>query len=180
MNFERVTRRANTMPNRHRLAYSYIMSRKSGMWSCHGRANASVRLTFSGAHAPPPAHHDAFCRNYSRFRRDGPQQGNLEFESRLSDAFFQSRQDSQSHTAIEQRRRETTVHRTSRIEMGLIWLRSNSDTPALRLRVYELGDVCDGTDVERLLDRALADRRTDFVNIHTARPGCLLCRVERV
>ena len=72
------------------------------------------------------------------------------------------------------------MHRTSRIEMGLIWLRSNSDTPALRLRVYELGDVCDGTDVERLLDRALADRRTDFVNIHTARPGCLLCRVERV
>jgi hypothetical protein len=27
---------------------------------------------------------------------------------------------------------------------------------------------------------ALADRRTDYVNIHTARPGCFLCRVERV
>jgi hypothetical protein len=39
--------------------------------------------------------------------------------------------------------------------------------------IYELGDVCDGTDVERLLERALADRRTD-VNIHTARPGCFL------
>ena len=38
---------------------------------------------------------------------------------------------------------------------------------------------CDGTDVERLLDRALADRFTDYVTIHTARPGCLLCRVER-
>jgi hypothetical protein len=46
--------------------------------------------------------------------------------------------------------------------------------------IYELGDVCDGNDVERLLDRALADRRTDFVNMHTARPGCFLCRVERV
>ena len=46
--------------------------------------------------------------------------------------------------------------------------------------IYELGDVCDGTDVERLLDRALADRRTDYVNIHTARPGCFLCRVERI
>ena len=46
--------------------------------------------------------------------------------------------------------------------------------------LYELGDVCDGTDVERLLERALADRRTDYVNIHTARPGCFLCRVERV
>jgi len=46
--------------------------------------------------------------------------------------------------------------------------------------IYALGDVCDGTDVERLLDRALADHRTDYVNIHTARPGCFLCRVERV
>ena len=46
--------------------------------------------------------------------------------------------------------------------------------------IYELGDVCDGTEVERLLDRALADRRTDYVNIHTARPGCFLCRVERI
>ena len=46
--------------------------------------------------------------------------------------------------------------------------------------VYDLGDVCDGTDVERLLDRALADHRTDYVNIHTERPGCFLCRVERV
>jgi len=47
------------------------------------------------------------------------------------------------------------------------------------LCIYDLGDVCDGTDVERLLERALADRRTDYVNIHTARPGCVLCRVER-
>ena len=38
--------------------------------------------------------------------------------------------------------------------------------------IYALGDVCDGTDVERLLDRVLADHRTDYVNIHTARPGC--------
>jgi hypothetical protein len=46
--------------------------------------------------------------------------------------------------------------------------------------IYELGDICDGRDVEPLLDRALADRRTNYINIHTARPGCLLCRVERV
>ena len=37
--------------------------------------------------------------------------------------------------------------------------------------IYALGDVCDGTDVERLLDRALAEGRTDYVNIHTARPA---------
>jgi uncharacterized protein DUF1203 len=46
--------------------------------------------------------------------------------------------------------------------------------------VYELGDVCEGTEVERLLDRALVNRRTDYVNIHTARPGCFLCRVDRL
>jgi len=45
--------------------------------------------------------------------------------------------------------------------------------------LYDLGDVGDGREIESLLDRALADRRTDFVNIHTARPGCFLCRVER-
>jgi hypothetical protein len=42
--------------------------------------------------------------------------------------------------------------------------------------IYDLGDVCDGTEVERLLERALADRRTDYVNIDTARPGCFLGR----
>ena len=46
--------------------------------------------------------------------------------------------------------------------------------------LYDLGDVCDGREVERLISRALADRRTDCVNIHTARPGCFLCRVERL
>ncbi len=45
--------------------------------------------------------------------------------------------------------------------------------------IYELGQVLDGVAVDAALERALADRRTQFVNIHTARPGCLLCRVER-
>lgn len=46
--------------------------------------------------------------------------------------------------------------------------------------LYDLGDVSEGKDADWLIDRALADRRTVFVNIHTARPGCFLCRVERV
>ncbi|MEI7712140.1 MAG: DUF1203 domain-containing protein [Rhodospirillales bacterium] len=46
--------------------------------------------------------------------------------------------------------------------------------------LYELGDVEEGAVVDGLLTRALADRRTDFVNIHTARPGCLRCQVERL
>jgi len=45
--------------------------------------------------------------------------------------------------------------------------------------VYDLGQVCAGTEVDGPLNRALDDQRTAFVNIHTARPGCLLSRVER-
>jgi len=45
--------------------------------------------------------------------------------------------------------------------------------------LYDLGEVCDGDDVEAPLFRALADDRARTINIHTARPGCLLCQVER-
>lgn len=40
--------------------------------------------------------------------------------------------------------------------------------------LYDLGYVCAGNDVDAPLERALSDARTAFVNIHTARPGCLL------
>jgi hypothetical protein len=46
--------------------------------------------------------------------------------------------------------------------------------------IYELGQVCSGSDVDAPLQRAFGDTRTAFVNIHTARPGCLLSRVERI
>jgi hypothetical protein len=45
--------------------------------------------------------------------------------------------------------------------------------------IYDLGHVCEGAKVDAPLDRALGDTRTAFVNVHTARPGCLLSRVER-
>ena len=45
--------------------------------------------------------------------------------------------------------------------------------------IYDLGTVCWGEEVDEPLRRALDDGRTAFVNIHTARPGCLLARVER-
>ena len=45
--------------------------------------------------------------------------------------------------------------------------------------LYDLGQVVDGAAVEAPLFRALADGRTRFVNVHTARPGCLLTAVER-
>jgi hypothetical protein len=46
--------------------------------------------------------------------------------------------------------------------------------------LYDLGHVAEGTEIDDPLRRALADRRTAFVNIHTAKPGCLLCSVERL
>lgn len=46
--------------------------------------------------------------------------------------------------------------------------------------LYDLGQVCAGRDVDGPLEQALIDPRTAFVNIHTARPGCLLSLVERL
>ena len=46
--------------------------------------------------------------------------------------------------------------------------------------LYDLGHADDGDKIDDPVERALADPRTSFVNIHTAKPGCLLCRVERV
>ena len=46
--------------------------------------------------------------------------------------------------------------------------------------LYDLGQVCPGEEVDGPLKRALGDARTAFVNIHTARPGCLLSLVRRV
>jgi hypothetical protein len=46
--------------------------------------------------------------------------------------------------------------------------------------IYDLGIVVEGTEAEESLRRALADTRTRFVNIHTAKPGCLLCTVDKI
>lgn len=46
--------------------------------------------------------------------------------------------------------------------------------------IYDLGVVCAGEDAQAPVTAALADPRTAFVNVHTARPGCLLARIERV
>ena len=48
------------------------------------------------------------------------------------------------------------------------------------LCLYDLGVVCNGDAAADPVARALADPRAAFVNIHTARPGCLLTRVERL
>lgn len=58
---------------------------------------------------------------------------------------------------------------------GLVSVRAY-DAEALCL--YDLGQVCQGAEVAAPLHHALADRRTRFVNIHTARPGCWLAGAE--
>ncbi len=46
--------------------------------------------------------------------------------------------------------------------------------------IYDLGHAGDGNTIDDPLMRALDDPRTAFVSIHTAKPGCMLCQVERV
>lgn len=46
--------------------------------------------------------------------------------------------------------------------------------------LYALGHVCAGCEMEAPLHRALSAPQTAFVNVHTARPGCLLSAVERI
>jgi hypothetical protein len=45
--------------------------------------------------------------------------------------------------------------------------------------LYDLGVVSAGDAAEPLLRARLADPRVAYVNIHTARPGCWLTRVEK-
>jgi hypothetical protein len=45
--------------------------------------------------------------------------------------------------------------------------------------VYDVSDVTPGAEADALLARAFGDARTRYANIHTARFGCYLCRVER-
>jgi hypothetical protein len=51
---------------------------------------------------------------------------------------------------------------------------------AAQMCLYDLGQAVEGGDVDPFLARAISDPRTEFVNIHTAKPGCMLCRVERL
>ncbi len=59
---------------------------------------------------------------------------------------------------------------------GIVSVRSYD---AAELCLYDLGAVSEGREVAPILMRALADPRTRFINIHTARPGCLLTAVEK-
>ncbi len=46
--------------------------------------------------------------------------------------------------------------------------------------LYDLGVVVPGDEAEAALRARIDDPRVAYVNIHTARPGCWLTRVERI
>jgi hypothetical protein len=48
------------------------------------------------------------------------------------------------------------------------------------MMLYDLNDTVTGERLAVLLQRCLEDERTAYVNVHTGRPGCFLCRVERL
>jgi hypothetical protein len=60
---------------------------------------------------------------------------------------------------------------------GIVSVRSYD---AAQMCLYDLGAISEGPDVAPILARAVADPRTRFINIHTARPGCLLTAVEKL
>jgi hypothetical protein len=60
---------------------------------------------------------------------------------------------------------------------GIVSVRSYD---AEEMCLYDLGAISEGKDVAPILMRALSDSRTRHVNIHTARPGCMLTAVEKL
>jgi hypothetical protein len=42
------------------------------------------------------------------------------------------------------------------------------------------GEVCEGADVHRTLERLMADGAVAYIHLHNAKRGCFSCRVERV
>ena len=79
--------------------------------------------------------------------------------------------------AAECPRYGTVDHIPDIVRNRLVSLRAYDSDDAV---VYGLGDVVDGGSANALLVRCLADERCSYVNIHTARPGCLLCVATRV
>jgi len=56
----------------------------------------------------------------------------------------------------------------------------------LSLRAYDAhgmlvdAEVCEGTALESVVTRLFADSAVAYLHVHNARPGCFMCRIERV
>lgn len=55
----------------------------------------------------------------------------------------------------------------------------------LSVRAYDsLGmmreaDVCDGKELETMINRYFTDPAVEYLHVHNARPGCFACRIDR-
>ncbi len=58
-------------------------------------------------------------------------------------------------------------------------------TRLLSLRAYDRAgmmveaDVVDGSDVESVIERVLAEPNVEFIHVHNAKPGCFAARIDR-
>jgi len=56
----------------------------------------------------------------------------------------------------------------------------------LSLRAYDAhgmlrdAEVCEGTTLESVVTRLFSDPAVVYLHVHNARPGCFMCRIERV
>ena len=86
--------------------------------------------SFSGTNPAASAKHNALRFDRTRLWRDGPHERNLELEICWGRCRFPASTDGESHAAVEQRGRETTVHVIGWIEMGVIRFQADDDAPA--------------------------------------------------
>ena len=74
------------------------------------------------------------------------------------------------------RRYDAVDHIPDIVRRRLVSLRAYGEDDMV---LYDLGVISDGRAIDAPLQHILADARCSYVNIHTAKPGCMLCRVER-
>src|SRR5262249_6218708 len=87
------------------------------------------------------------------------------------------------------KRRQIRSIRTRRQEPGLVvnvgaWMttgeRDRRGEHGDDFMLYDLNDTVTGDRLAPPVKHCLGDPRTRYVNIHTGRPGCFLCRAERL
>ena len=88
----------------------------------------SVRRPSAVPTRRPAVEHDPLCPDLAGVGQDRPHEGDLEFQRRRAEALFDRRPDRETHAAIEQRRREATMHRAGRVEVLAVG-RGGDDDP---------------------------------------------------
>src|SRR5262249_15284898 len=109
---------------------SLLKNQARGRAVCQQAPLSIGEAAFCSADSSTTAQHHALGLDKTGLGRDGPQQRDLKFESRRTEALFQERMDCQAHAAVEHCRGETAMHGAGRIEMRAIRHGRDDDTPA--------------------------------------------------